>query len=98
MMWLVVVGAIMLLSIVGIILSSIFWLKDWAEWVSPVSIIALVGSIIIIITITFCRVEATKKIQCFEETRNMITMTVNSNDETENFGVTQAIIEKTLGL
>lgn len=94
MMWLVVVGAIVLLSIIGIILSHIFWRKDWADWAMPVSIIALVGSIILTIPIIFCRIDATKKIQCFEETRNMITVTVNSNNETENFGVTQAIIEK----
>lgn len=94
MMWLVVVGAIVLLSIIGIILSHIFWRNDWADWAMPVSIIALVGSIIITIPIVFGRIEATKKIQCFEETRNMITITVDNNDETENFGVTQAIIEK----
>lgn len=94
MMWLVVVGAIMLLSIVGIILSHFFWETDWSDWVMPISITALVGSIIITIPIVFGRIEATKKIECFEETRNMITITVDNNDETENFGVTQAIIEK----
>lgn len=94
MMCLVIFGAIVLLSIVGIILSSIFWEKDWTDWAMPISIIALVCSIFITITMVFCRIDATKKIQCFEETRDMITITVNSNNETENFGVTQAIIEK----
>lgn len=94
MMCLVIFGAIVLLSIIGIILSYIFWEKDWTDWAMPVSVIALVCSIFITIVMVFCRIDATKKIQCFEETRDMITITVNSNDETENFGVTQAIIEK----
>ena len=94
MMWFAVVGAIALLSIVGIVLSHFFWETDWSDWVMPISITVLMCSIIITIPIIACRIDATKKIQCFEETRNMITITVDNNNETENFGVTQAIIEK----
>jgi hypothetical protein len=58
----------------------------------------LVISIIFGGAILACRLEAKREIQAFEETRNMIEMVIDESSETENFGLTQTIIEKNMWL
>ena len=98
MNWLVVFGILALLSIVGFVLSRIFWVKDWSDWVEIVSIIVLVLSILFGGATLACRLDVKKNIQYFEETRNMIEIVVNKSSETENFGITQSVIERNMCL
>ena len=95
---LIVFGILVVVSIIGIILSRIFWIEEWSEWVLLISVIILVISIIFGGAILACRLEAKREIQAFEETRNMIEMVIDESSETENFGITQTIIERNMWL
>lgn len=98
MMCLVIFGIFALLSIVGIILSNIFWADDWSDWMKLISGIGLVLSIFFSGVTLACRLKAKEQIQCFEETRNMIEIVIDKSSETENYGITQTIVERNMWL
>lgn len=93
MLWIFVFVGLAILSVVGIVVSIKCYCTDLADWLMPVSIIALVASILFGgISIMF-RFQAKAETIQFEETREAIMASVVSGTNLENIGITQTVID-----
>lgn len=94
MLWFIVCLIIGVISIIGIILSCILWLTDWADWCQPISIIALVAVILSTALFGVARWDAAVSVVAYEETRQMVVQCVENGSDMENIGITHAVIER----
>lgn len=94
MLWIVVFSVLGVISIAGIILGKIFWVTDWSDWLVPCSAIALVFAIFIGGCAVAIRHEMIQEVATYEETRLMVTQSVENGSDMENIGITQTIIEQ----
>lgn len=88
MLWIFVLIGLAILSIVGLIVSD----KCWIDWLMPASLIALISSVVFVIVPIVCRCEARADIIQFEETREVVMVSVESGTDLENVGITQSVI------
>ena len=100
MLWIFVFIGLIVLSIVGLVISNkywhtdwAYWHTDWADWLMPILVIVLIAGILFGFISIMCYCEARAKVVQFEETREIIVMSVESGTDLENIGITQTIID-----
>lgn len=93
-MWLVVFGVIVVISVVALIISRVLWQYDFADWLTPLSVCALIFSFVIGAALLGMRVESKRECLAFEETKSMLVSSVDSAENLENAGITSTIVEQ----
>jgi hypothetical protein len=95
MMWLVVFGVIVVLSVVALIISSrVLWKYGFADWLTPLSACVLIISLTIVLMLLGVRVESKRECLAFEETKSMLISSVDNAKNLENAGITSTIVEQ----
>jgi hypothetical protein len=93
MLWIFIFIGLAILSVVGIVVSNKCWHTDWADWLMLLSGIALVAAILFGgVSIAF-RFVAKAEIVQFEETREVVIVSVGNGTNLENVGITQTVID-----
>jgi hypothetical protein len=98
MMWLVVFGVIVVISVIALIISRIFWAYDFSDWLTPFSVCVLIVSFVIGAALLGVRVESKQECLAFEETKSMCLSNVADAENLENMGINSAIIELNMWL
>ena len=94
MMWPVVFGVIVVISVIALIISRVFWQYDFADWLTPLSVCALLVSFVIGAALLGMRVESKRECLAFEETKSMLVSSVDNAEDLENAGITSTIVEQ----
>ena len=94
MMWLVVFGVIVVISVIALIISRVLWQYDFSDWLTPLSVCVMALSLIMGIAALGTRVTAKQKCIAFEETKSMLISSVNNAENLENAGITSTIVEQ----
>ena len=95
MMWLVVFGVIVVISVIALIISSrVLWQYDFADWLTPLSACAMIVSFTVGVALLGVRVGAKQECLAFEETKSMLVSSVDNAENLENAGITSTIVEQ----
>jgi RsiW-degrading membrane proteinase PrsW (M82 family) len=94
MLWLVVFGVIVVISVIALIISRIFWAYDFSDWLTPLSVCVLIVSFVIGAALLGVRVESKQECLAFEETKSMLVSSVDNTKNLENAGITSTIVEQ----
>lgn len=94
MMWLVVFGVIVVISVIALIISRVLWEYDFSDWLTPLSVCVLIVSFVIGAALLGVRVESKRECLAFEETKSMLVSSVDNAENLENAGITGVIVEQ----
>ena len=94
MMWLVVFGVVFVISIIALVISRILWQYDFSDWLTPISVCAMIISFLIGMGLVGMRVEAKQECLVFEETKSMFVSNIANAVNLEYVGIYSAIVEQ----
>lgn len=94
MMWLEVFGVIVVISVIALNISRVFWKHDFSDWLTLISACVMIISLLIGVALLGVRVGAKQECLVFEETKSMLISSVDNAENLENAGITGVIVEQ----